>query len=32
VGWQRAKHWITSPDPEYVRKKTVGAEVPTERE
>jgi hypothetical protein len=21
VGWQRAKHWITSPDPEYVRKK-----------
>lgn len=22
VGWQRAKHWITSPDPEYARKKT----------
>jgi hypothetical protein len=22
VGWQRAKHWITSPDPEYRRKKT----------
>ena len=22
VGWQRAKHWITSPDPDYVRKKT----------
>jgi transposase len=22
VGWQRAKHWITSPDPAYVRKKT----------
>jgi transposase len=22
VGWQRAKHWITSPDAEYVRKKT----------
>jgi transposase len=22
VGWQRAKHWITSPDPEYIRKKT----------
>jgi transposase len=22
VGWQRAKHWITSPDPEYLRKKT----------
>jgi transposase len=21
VGWQRAKHWITSPDPEYARKK-----------
>jgi transposase len=24
VGWQRAKHWITSPDPEYVRKKNGG--------
>jgi transposase len=23
VGWQRAKHWITSPDPEYERKKSV---------
>jgi transposase len=22
VGWKRAKHWITSPDPDYVRKKT----------
>ena len=22
VGWQRAKDWITSPDPEYTRKKT----------
>src|SRR5690348_8473822 len=22
VGWQRAKHWITSPDPDYLRKKT----------
>lgn len=22
IGWQRAKHWITSPDPEYKRKKT----------
>ena len=22
VGWKRAKHWITSPDPEYLRKKT----------
>lgn len=21
VGWQRAKHWITSPDPAYRRKK-----------
>ncbi len=21
VGWQRAKHWITSPDPQYERKK-----------
>lgn len=21
IGWQRAKHWITSPDPGYVRKK-----------
>lgn len=21
VGWKRAKHWITSPDPHYVRKK-----------
>lgn len=24
VGWKRAKQWITSPDPEYVRKKTTG--------
>jgi transposase len=22
VNWKRAKRWITSPDPEYVRKKT----------
>jgi transposase len=22
VGWKRAKHWITSPDPAYARKKT----------
>jgi transposase len=22
VKWKRAKHWITSPDPEYARKKT----------
>ena len=21
VRWQRAKHWITSPDPAYARKK-----------
>src|SRR6266581_1710398 len=25
VGWKRAKHWITSPDPDYLRKKTVRA-------
>ena len=24
VGWQRAKHWITSPDPEYAQKKRRG--------
>ena len=23
VSWQRAKHWIVSPDPEYERKKTL---------
>lgn len=22
VDWRRAKHWITSPDPQYARKKT----------
>ena len=22
IGWKRAKHWITSPDPAYLRKKT----------
>jgi transposase len=22
VGWKRAKHWLTSPDPAYARKKT----------
>ncbi len=22
IAWKRAKHWITSPDPEYERKKT----------
>ena len=21
IGWKRAKQWITSPDPEYLRKK-----------
>jgi Winged helix-turn helix len=21
IGWKRAKHWLTSPDPEYARKK-----------
>ena len=21
VGWRRAKHWLTSPDPQYARKK-----------
>ena len=25
VGWKRAKHWITSPDPEYAKKKGHGA-------
>jgi hypothetical protein len=24
VGWKRAKHWITSPDPEYAKKKKPG--------
>jgi transposase len=24
VSWRRAKHWITSPDPEYARKKARG--------
>lgn len=24
VGWRRAKRWITSPDPEYARKKALG--------
>lgn len=23
VGWKRAKHWITSPDPDYAAKKNV---------
>jgi hypothetical protein len=24
VGWKRAKHWITSPDPDYAKKKRRG--------
>ena len=24
VGWKRAKHWITSPDPQYAKKKRPG--------
>jgi hypothetical protein len=24
IGWKRAKHWITSPDPEYAKKKRRG--------
>ncbi len=24
VGWKRAKHWITSPDPDYAKKKSYG--------
>ena len=24
VGWKRAKHWLTSPDPEYAEKKRRG--------
>jgi hypothetical protein len=24
VGWRRAKHWITSPDPDYAKKKRPG--------
>jgi len=26
VSWKRAKHWITSPDPEYMRKKSLATE------
>ena len=26
VSWKRAKHWITSPDPEYERKKSLETE------
>ena len=24
VGWKRAKHWLTSPDPDYAKKKRRG--------
>jgi hypothetical protein len=24
VGWKRAKHWLTSPDPQYAAKKRPG--------
>lgn len=24
IGWKRAKHWLTSPDPEYAKKKRPG--------
>ena len=23
TNWKRAKHWVTSPDPQYLRKKTL---------
>ena len=26
VSWKRAKHWITSPDPDYVRKKNAATD------
>lgn len=26
IDWQRAKHWITSPDPAYRRKKTLATD------
>jgi transposase len=26
VSWKRAKHWITSPDPEYMRKKSLATD------
>ena len=26
IRWQRAKHWITSPDPAYARKKKRGTD------
>jgi hypothetical protein len=24
IGWKQAKHWITSPDPDYAKKKSYG--------
>jgi hypothetical protein len=30
VRWERAKRWITSPDPEYARKK-LGRQSPLDR-
>jgi transposase len=32
VSWQRAKHWIVSPDPAYMRKKTPGPTDPDGRQ
>jgi transposase len=32
VSWQRAKHWISSPDPAYERKKTPGPPDPDGRQ
>jgi transposase len=32
VSWQRAKHWIVSPDPAYERKKTSGSTAPNGRQ
>jgi transposase len=32
VSWQRAKHWIVSPDPAYERKKTPGPPDPHGRQ
>jgi hypothetical protein len=26
IGWKRAKHWITSPDPDYAKKKRRGTD------
>jgi hypothetical protein len=26
VGWKRAEHWITSPDPQYAKKKRSGTD------